>query len=70
MGELINMATAVRIRRHDYLRGLSNHEREYAFKLLSIFRHENEKRRALEECIDALYEEMNSHPEQDEKTGE
>lgn len=67
MGELIDMATATRGRRRDYLRGLSEHERKYALKMISIFRHEQEQRRALEECIDVLYEEVNSHPAQDEK---
>lgn len=67
MGELIDLATAVRSRRRDYLRGLSENEREYAFKLISIFRHQNEKRRSLEECIDVLYEQMNCDSGQDEK---
>lgn len=67
MGELIDMATAVRAKRRDYLRGLSGHEREYAFKLVSIFRHDSKKRKSLEECIDFLYEQMNSESGQDEK---
>lgn len=64
MGKVINLASSNRTKRIN-LRGLSEHEKEYAYKLISILRHEKVKRRALEESIDVLYNYMNYEIGQD-----
>lgn len=57
MAKVINMASG-RVKGLS-LRGLTEREKEYAYKLITILRHGKVKRKALEESIDVLYDYMN-----------
>ncbi len=67
MAKVINMASSGRAKGLNSLRGLTEREKEYAYKLITILRHGKVKRKALEESIDVLYDYMNYEKGKDGK---
>lgn len=59
MAKIIDMGPGEKTSRLESIGGLTEREKEYAYKLIAVLRHGGTKGKTLEESIDVLYDYMN-----------